>query len=86
MYVNWYFAEHFSDLSYRFFWKSKSRILDELRVSFELWNLHLSDRRIDIPQNLLDFFKKPIDSKQNILHEFLKLLKILKISLSTSEN
>ena len=33
MYVPWYFAKHFSDLSYRFFLKSKGCILDELRVS-----------------------------------------------------
>ena len=34
MYVHWYFAEHFSELSCPFFSKSKGRILDELRVSF----------------------------------------------------
>ena len=36
MCVHWYFAEHFPELSYRFFSKSKGRILDKLRVSFEL--------------------------------------------------
>ena len=35
MCVHWYFAEHFSELSYRFFSKTKGRILDELRVSFK---------------------------------------------------
>ena len=35
MCVHWYFAEHFSDLSYRFFSKSKVRILGELRVLFK---------------------------------------------------
>ena len=32
----WYFAEHFSDLSYRVFPKYKGRILDELGVSFNV--------------------------------------------------
>ena len=35
MCVNWYFAKHFSDLSYHFFSKSKGRIFNELRVSFK---------------------------------------------------
>ena len=34
MCVRWYFAEHFSELSYRFLSKYKGRILDELRVPF----------------------------------------------------
>ena len=40
MCVHWYLAEHFSKLSYRFFSKSKGRILDELRVSFKCCLLH----------------------------------------------
>ena len=36
MCVHWYFAEHFSDLSYRVFPKYKGRILDELGVSFNV--------------------------------------------------
>ena len=36
MCVHWYFAEHFSELSYRSFSKSNGRILDELRVSFKV--------------------------------------------------
>ena len=35
MRAHWYFAEHFSELSYCFFSKSKGRFLDELRVSFK---------------------------------------------------
>ena len=34
--VHWYFAEHFSELSYRLFSRYKGRILDELRVSFNV--------------------------------------------------
>ena len=34
MCVHWYFAEYFLELSCPFFSKSKGRILDELRVSF----------------------------------------------------
>ena len=39
MCVHWYFAEHFSELSYRFFSKSKGRILDELRLPFKAQNV-----------------------------------------------
>ena len=35
MCVHWHFEEHFSELSYRFFSESKSRILDELRIPFK---------------------------------------------------
>ena len=35
MRAHWYFAEHFSELSYCFFSKSKGRFLDELCVSFK---------------------------------------------------
>ena len=35
MCVHWYFTEHFSELRYRFFSKSKGRFFDELRVSFK---------------------------------------------------
>ena len=37
MCVHWYFVEHFAELSYRFFSKSKGRILDELRVSIKIY-------------------------------------------------
>ena len=43
MCVHWYFEEHFSELSYRFFSKFKGHISDELRVSFKAQLL--SDRR-----------------------------------------
>ena len=33
MCAHWYFAKHFSELSYMFSSKSRGRILDELRVS-----------------------------------------------------
>ena len=39
MCVHWYFAEHFSELSYRFFSKSKGRILDELHLAFKAQNV-----------------------------------------------
>ena len=37
MCVHRYFVEHFSELYYRFISKSKGRILDELRVSFNFF-------------------------------------------------
>ena len=40
MCVHWHFAEHFSELCYRFSSKSKDRILDELRVFFK--NVYVS--------------------------------------------
>ena len=38
MCVHWYFAEHFSELSYFFFSKPEGCILDELRVSFKVFS------------------------------------------------
>ena len=35
MFVHWYLAEHFLELSYRLFSESKGRILKELRVFFK---------------------------------------------------
>ena len=42
MCVHWNFAEHFSELNYRFFSNSKGRILDELRAFplIKLKNIH----------------------------------------------
>ena len=39
MCIHWYFAKHFPELSYHFLTKSKGRIFNELRVSFNYWEL-----------------------------------------------
>ena len=39
MCVHWYFAKHFPELSYHFLTRSKGRIFNELRVSFNYWEL-----------------------------------------------
>ena len=44
MCVYWYFAEHFLELSYHFFSKSKGRILDKMRVSFKDQKKSLNQR------------------------------------------
>ena len=64
----WYYAEHFSELSYRFFLQPKGHILDELRVSFNIKELLPEENREVVSKEYCNAINFP----ENFLYTFLK--------------